>query len=545
MAALERRTPFGPVTGHATGDAVCWKGIPYARPPVGALRWSAPLDPAPWAAARPADAFGPACIQSGRLYGPGRNNRYDRSIGACLGAVTGSEDCLYLNIWAPAGAAGPLPVIVFIHGGSNITGYPADPLYDGAALAVGAGAVVVTVGYRLGIFGFLHLPQLQADADPAGASGNFALLDIVQALRFVNRGIAAFGGDPGNVTLMGQSAGAVNVWALLTSPLLIEANPPLVHRALPISGGLAMAGDLAPGQLPLLQPVAHHERQGRTLLAAALARAGAVADSAADVARWLRAQSAADLLETVQAALAPLGLASSGPIPDGVVVARKPLAAIRAGDYLPVPLLAGYTRDEGKLFPALLAAVGGVPGRRLDDAAVFALQYDYRPDDPPQTALEAWIPAPLLPVDAPGTGFNHRMDQLNALLFHPNRDVALDTLRARQAATWCYRFDWDDAPAPFDAIYGAAHGFDIPFIFGNFGPSLYAAVSYTQANRDARQALSAAMIGRIGAFALHGDPNGGAPAPAWPAWPAMLVFDAGTAAAAISVAGPSTLESTP
>jgi para-nitrobenzyl esterase len=550
---MKRNTAYGPVVGvdeSARNGALAWKGVPFAKAPVGELRWRAPADPDGWSEPRPATEFGNACVQTGRIYGPGRNNRYDRSIGECLGKTSGSEDCLYLNIWAPAGAQAPLPVIVFVHGGSNITGYTADPLYDGAALAVSADAVVVSVNYRLGIFGFLNLPQLKAGLDRADDSGNFALLDIIKALQFVNRNIAAFGGAPDNVTLMGQSAGAVNIWALLTSPMLIAANPPLLHRAIPLSGGLALPSDMPAGRMPVLRPVELHEAQGKALLVGALIDTGSVSDETAaqawierrgdeQVAAWLRAQSADSLLDTVAAYLTPLGLAPAGPIPEGVVVPLAPLAAMRAGQYLKVPILAGFTRDEGKLFPATLAAsplLGGVSGRLIDDAAVFSLQYDYDPDAAQATTLAEWIPAQYLPVTAPGTGFNARSEQLNALLFTANRDLLLDVLRAQQDQVWFYQFDWDEQPAPFDAIYGAAHGFDVPFLFGNFGPSMFAATMTGKANRAGRLALSQAMMLSIAAFARHGDPNHEKLGVAWPVWPAILVFDASPSAAAISVA---------
>jgi para-nitrobenzyl esterase len=558
-AAMKRNTAYGPVVGvdeSARNGALAWKGVPFAKAPVGELRWRAPADPDGWTEPRPATEFGNACVQTGRIYGPGRNNRYDRSIGECLGKTSGSEDCLYLNIWAPAGAQAPLPVIVFVHGGSNITGYTADPLYDGAALAVSANAVVVSVNYRLGIFGFLNLPQLKAGQDRADDSGNFALLDIIKALQFVNRNIAAFGGDPDNVTLMGQSAGAVNIWALLTSPLLIAASPPLLHRAIPLSGGLALPSDMPPGRMPVLRPVELHEAQGKALLVGALIDTGCVSDESAaqawlerrgdeQVAAWLRAQSADSLLDTVAAYLTPLGLAPAGPIPEGVVVPLAPLAAMRAGQYLKVPILAGFTRDEGKLFPATLAAsplLGGVSGRLLDDAAVFSLQYDYDPDAAQATTLAAWIPEQYLPVTAPGTGFNARSEQLNALLFTANRDLLLDVLRAQQEQVWFYQFDWDEQPVPFDAIYGAAHGFDVPFLFGNFGPSMFAATMTGKANRAGRLALSQAMMQSIAAFARHGDPNHEKLGIAWPVWPAILVFDASPSSTAISVARKSTLQ---
>src|SRR4029453_1783003 len=188
-------------------------------PPKGELPWKAPIDPDGWKQAKVTQHFAPACAQYGRIYGPGANNRYDATIGTTLNQALGDEDCLYLNIWRPATPQGGLPVIVFVHGGSNVSGYTADPVYDGAALARTANVVVVTVNYRLGIFGFLNLPQLKT-GNPVEDSGNFALLDILKALQFVNRNIARFGGNPANVTLMGQSAGAIDVYAMLTLPLV-------------------------------------------------------------------------------------------------------------------------------------------------------------------------------------------------------------------------------------------------------------------------------------------------------------------------------------
>ena len=235
----QRSTHLGTVIGSdlsATHGTYAWKGIPYAKAPVGDLRWKAPAEADAWTTSRYTQTFGNACASAGRLYGPGSNNRYDATIGTTLGQTVGSEDCLYLNVWRPASAAGNLPVIVWVHGGSNITGYTADPVYDGANLARTANAVVVSVNYRLGLLGFFNLGQLQTGADPLDDSGNFAILDIIKALQFVNRNVANFGGDAGNVTLMGQSAGAVNVFAVMTTPLVVNATPSLVHKLLTISG---------------------------------------------------------------------------------------------------------------------------------------------------------------------------------------------------------------------------------------------------------------------------------------------------------------------
>ena len=543
-ASVVRATTHGDVAGSddtQRSGTLSWKGVPYAAPPVGALRWRAPQDPVRASGTRDARSFAPACVQTGRLYGPGLHNRYDETIGSTLGATVGAEDCLYLNIWTPsARASAPRPVIVFVHGGSNITGYTADPVYDGAHLARAADAVVVTVNYRLGIFGFLRLDAL-ATGDAREDSGNFALLDIAKALEFVQNNIARFGGDPARVTLMGQSAGAVNVYALQTSPLLAARATPLFHRVAALSGGLSTAATLPAGAIPGVLPLRVWATRGEALLVHALVDAKEAADEAAaraqvasrpkaELAAFLRARTADALLGTVKTRLAPRGMAASNPIPDGLVVASDPIAAVRAGRYVRVPVLAGNTRDETKLFPALFALrpdLGGVSGRLLDDAAVFALAWRYRPEDPPATRIEDWVPAAYLPADTPRTGYDARSDALNRLWFAAINNDMLDALASRQSEVWHYRFDWDEQPAPFDRIFGAAHTFDLPFVFGNFGPSLYANILFTQANRPGREALSRAMMQSLGAFAHAGDPASAALGVRWAPWPRRLVFDAG------------------
>ncbi len=552
LAPALRDTAFGRVEGveDAASGTLAWKGVPYAEPPVGALRWRAPIDPRPWSGVRPAREFGPAAAQFGRLYGPGANNRYDETIGATIDQAVGSEDCLYLNVWRPAGGATKLPVIVFLHGGSNVSGYTADPMYDGAALAAKAGAVVVTVGYRLGIFGWLNMPQLKTGRSGLDDSGNYATLDTLKALQWVNRNIAAFGGDAGNVTLMGESAGAINVYALMVSPLVVNSRPQLFHRVIALSGGLSLPADLPPGSLPLMNPLPVSLAQGQALLAQLLvaegraadaetARAEAAAWAPTQVADYLRAQTPARLFEVLLGRLAPLGLAGSGPIPEGTVVPFDAIAAIRAGRYLKVPVLAGNTRDEGKLFPTFLALsplFGGRSGRLVSDATLFSTQFHYRPDAPPAVTLEQWIPAQYLPVDAPRSGFNARTELLNAKFFIVNRDSMLAALDERQRGRiWYCRFDWDEEPAPWNDIYGAAHLFDVPFFFGNFGPALFTNVMCSEANRDGRLALSDAMMRSVGAFARKGDPNDASLGVAWPAWPATLLFDASKTRKRISV----------
>ena len=545
-------TAFGQVQGvddSARTGTYAWKGIPFAKAPVGALRWMAPVDPDPWTTPRATTQFASPCVQYGRIYGPGSNNTYDATIGTTLNQAVGSEDCLYLNVWRPASSQVNLPVIVFIHGGSNVSGYTADPVYDGATLAKTANAVVVTVNYRVGIFGWLNVAQLRQGTNPQDDSGNFAVLDNIKALKFINSNIAAFGGDAGNVTVMGQSAGAIDVYALLTSPLIVNSNPQLMHRAVALSGGISESADLPPGNVPTLNPASFALAQGNALLNNLLIADGKATDTAsaqayvatqtpAQIAAYLRGKDPATLLTTLLTKLAPLGLSASGPIPEGLVVPVDPINAINAGNYLKVPVLAGNTRDEAKLFPTFLAlapAFGGVSGRLVSDATLFSTQFSYNPDAAPTVAIGSWIPAKYLPVNTPVTGFNAETDLFNSIFFIASRDDVLNALKAKQPQVWYYRFDWDQEPAPWNDIYGAAHAFDLPFVFGNFGPSLFSNIANSTANKPGRLDLSDAMMKSIGAFAKNGDPNNAALGVTWPAWPSKLIFNATPAVKSISV----------
>jgi para-nitrobenzyl esterase len=535
-----RATSFGQVLGTddtGTTGTLSWKGIPFAKPPTGALRWRAPVDPAAWTGSLAATRFGNACLQNGRIYGPGSNNTYDGTIATTLNTPVGSEDCLTLNVWRPAGDSVNLPVIFFVYGGSDISGYTADPVYDGAALAKSANAVVVTANYRVGVLGFMNLPQLKTGTSATEDSGNFALLDIIQALKFVKTNIGSFGGDAGNVTLMGQSAGAINAWALLTSPLAAG----LFHKAIPLSGGISLASNLPAGTIPTLNPASTYLAQGNGLLAKLLIADGKATDTAsaqafiatqssAQIADYLRAKDGGAILTTVLTG----GLTGSGPIPDGAVIPTDPIAAIAAGNYNKMPVLASNTADEGKLFAPFLTLLGGPAGFKISDATRFTMMANFNPDAP-ATLTEADILDPAyVPSSTPVTGWTAKATALSSIFMIPSRDNVLNTLKAKQPNVWYYQFNWAQEPAPWNTIYGAAHAFDLPFIFGNFGPSLFSNAANSTANKPGRLALSAAMMASIGAFARIGDPNNAALGVAWPAWPSKLIFNATPTQASIS-----------
>lgn len=528
-----RTTAYGKVLGvndaRASGTYF-WKGIPFAKPPVGALRWKAPVEPDAWTRVRDAKTFGNACIQNGRVYGPGANNTYDATIGTTLGTPVGSEDCLTLNIWRPANDSKNLPVILFLYGGSNISGYTADPVYDGAKLAKKANAVVVTANYRVGVFGFFNLAQLKTGTNAYDDSGNFALLDNIQALKFIQNNIGNFGGDKHKVTLMGQSAGAINVWSLLTSPL----TPGLFQRAAPLSGGISLAKDVPSGTLAMLSPASAYAAQGNSLLNNLLIADGKATDATtaqayvatqtnAQIADYMRSKDAGTILTTILTK----GPNSSGPIPDGTVLPTDPVGAIAAGNYTRVPVLAGNTAEEGKLFQALFPLLPGhPPGFIISDATRFSLMMNYNPNAAPAVTLSDLINPYYLPPETATTGYNATANFFVTNFFGPSRDVDLNTLLTQQGNVWFYRFNWAQEPAPWNTVYGAAHAFDLPFIFGNFGPSLFSNVVNSTANQAGRLDLSDAMMQSIAAFAKNGDPNNASLGVNWQPWPKKLIFDA-------------------
>ena len=333
-----RETRFGTVVGiddSANSGTYAWKGVPFAKPPVSDLRWKAPVDPDSWKAPRATQQFANACVQYGRIYGPGVNNRFDLTIATTLNLAVGSEDCLYLNIWGPADRRGDRPVIVFVHGGSNVSGYTADPVYDGAALAKEADAVVVTVNYRLGIFGFLNLPQLKTGLDAQEDSGNFALLDLIKALEFIQPRHREVRRRPdqchadGPIGRRNRRLRAVD--DTRDGQCTAAAVPPrgaAVRRHLAREQPAAGApGDTRPGVH--LCPARHNAviataNRGRHRGRCGERRSVGGEPHGRRSRGYLRSKTPAALLATLLTKLPPLGLAGSGPIPDGTMLPTDP-----------------------------------------------------------------------------------------------------------------------------------------------------------------------------------------------------------------------------
>jgi para-nitrobenzyl esterase len=468
----------GTVAGELDGATRRFLGIPFAAPPTGELRWEPPQPPQPWDAPLDATEFSPACPQIGSLTSPGDST---------------NEDCLYLNVWTPDPApTAPLPVMVWFHGGSNVTGSTADTIpfvepptlfYNGRGLVEEAGVVVVTANYRLGVMGFFAHEAISAES-PDSTSGNQGLLDQRMALQWVRDNIEAFGGNPDDVTIFGESAGAFDVCFQVASP----GSRGLFHRAISQSGGCTTA----------LRTRQTAEAEG-DVFAAAMG-----CGDAADVAECLRNVPVADLLTEAPIDGAQEGLpggdvyAGGTPrweftaIVDGTVLPEQPRALFESGDVADVPYILGSNSDEGTLFHVLQNPVAN------DEEYLAALERRFGATLAAQVAAEYPTSNFASPEDA--------LERItgDAALVCSTRDTAK---RAANAGLPVFMYNFA-RPIPIPGLESlrATHGAEIAYVFGSVGPDL---VGQEDLN------LSMAMRRYWGRFAANGDPNGGGD-PQWP-----------------------------
>ena len=456
------RTQTGLVQGVTENGLAVYKGIPFAAPPLGDLRWRAPQPPTAWTGVRNADKFAPACMQV-------------PIVNAELGmdAVTTNEDCLYLNVWTPAKTPNErLAVMVWIYGGGFTIGGTSIGSYGGTNLAM-KGVLVVSVAYRLGAFGFMAHPQLTAEQ--GGHSGNYGLLDQIAGLQWVKRNIAAFGGDPNRVTIFGESAGGIAVSMLAASPLAKG----LFHRAISESGG-----NFAPIRQgneggENMDSLATAEKNG----AAFLAKLGAASISDA------RKKSAEDVLKS-----SPPGLGGSWPIVDGYVLQGDQYKLYEAGRYNDTPVLIGTNSDEGSLFvPSITVAAqqGAIRSGYSEYADKILAAY------PAGSDAEALRSARDLFRD---TAFAWPTWAWARLQSHTGKGKVF-------VYYFSHRPPYPNTPQFKD--WGASHGSEISYVFGNFTAAMPAA----PADRAVSEEMSSYWVN----FAKTGDPNGGAK-PHWPAF---------------------------
>ncbi len=448
------RVDGGLVAGTRDGDVAVYKGIPFAAPPVGYLRWRAPQPVHPWADVRPATTFAPACLQNG-VSMPGEE------------LPRTSEDCLYLNVWTPAAnPAAKLPVLVWIYGGGYTNGSASMPLYWGDRLAR-RGIVVVTVAYRLGAFGFLAHPELSAE-NLQKSSGNYAFLDQIAALQWVQRNIGAFGGDPGRVTIAGQSAGAMSVNILMASPLAKG----LFHRAIGQSGGFFEPVQIAPRYL-----LSNAEKDGVSF--ATLLGAPSIAA--------LRRLAPETLLKANAGRI-------SHPVIDRIVLPQSPFDVFSQQHQASIPLLAGVNAEEArslsdisKVKAATFAADITKTFGQLPPPLIQA--YPFQSDDDARTARVAFE-----------TDLRFGWDMWTWARLHA----------AGGAPVFSYRFA-QRPPFPSNSPYagwGPAHFAELWYMFDHLDQAPW---QWSAEDRRTAEVMSAYWVN----FIKTGNPNG-AGLPAWP-----------------------------
>jgi len=481
----------GSLRGTSVGSTIAFRGIPYARPPVGELRWQPPQSTIPWQGVKEASQPGNTCSQRASGLMP-----FFAPMAQAYGSsfeqppIQSSEDCLYLDVWVPQWPVKQaLPVMVWLHGGSNTVGSGTQTTYDGVSLAQ-HGVVLVTLNYRLGVMGFFNHPELTAES-PHHSSGNYGLLDQLAALKWVKQNIAQFGGDPNNVTLFGESAGAIDSARIMASPLATG----LFRRVISESG-------------PAFEPARKlSEADAFGTAVSALAPA----DSHLTALQRLRALPAAEIEKLVAQAREKLPADITSAVADGWVLPLSPRQAFLTGSIQKVDLLIGLNGRELSAFRLAAAAAAkssGTPNAVADSGGLKRFAEAGRPYFRGWTypALALYFAKILVHGTA---GIDHAANDLIGTC--PLGAMASLTNAAGQRV-FVYRFD-RSVPGKGEAELGAFHSLEVPYVFGSLRDKEWQWLPST--SDDA--ALSNLLQVYWTNFATSGDPNASG-LPNWPTW---------------------------
>jgi para-nitrobenzyl esterase len=499
----ERLTRFGKVVGFVDDNSShTWMGIPYARAPVGELRWRAPQEPLPWSDTLQALRASDFCKQ----FGSQMESRPPKEWGNPIG----SEDCLYLNIFAPSfepheipRADKRLPVMVYIHGGGNMVGYANQFKYSGTELANNHNVIVVNFNYRLGPFGWFSHPALNDGGSAEDRSGNYGNLDTIRALQWVQNNIEAFGGNPDNVTLFGESAGGMNTYVLLASPLakglfhkaIVQSG--ISTRTTPMSRAQNYVSDEQPGDIGSGRETVNKFLLGDNIANdATQATAHQNAMSAAELNSYLRGKSANEILLAYDAN-GPLGLPQVPQLlADGTVIPSRELMEVfsNTAHYNAVPIILGSNRDEFKMIA-------------MTDDTLVERKYGLLPRVKNTQHHAAY------------TGYINDLIKANGV-----DEIAITMSKAQGNSVYAYRFDWDELPdiagTNMSQLMGAAHASEIPFVFQMFDDNFMNSLMFNEDNIPGRDALSNSMASYWVEFAYSSSPGKGRDGaePEWTPW---------------------------
>lgn len=451
----------GTIAGSVVNGLSEFKGVPFAAPPLGALRWKAPQPVKPWHGVRQTTAFGPACMQV--AFGGGG--------GPVPSGISVSEDCLYLNVWTPANKPSEkLPVIAWIYGGGFTGGMTSSPLYDGTHFAQ-KGVVFVSISYRVGSFGFLATPELSSES--GHGSGNYGLLDQIAGLKWIQRNIARFGGDPSKVTLLGHSAGAFSVNMLAGSPVAKG----LFRAVIAESGSNFTPPESSPWAGTMIETLAMSEAAGQ---------------------KWLQSLGAANLTEAralpaekLLAAQRAKGAPRFWPPVDGYVITGDQYELWQRGQFNDTPILVGDVSDEAAGF-----------GVRKTDPAAFEAMVRRGYGKHADAILAAYPHA----TAAEATRSNTQLSSDTIFDWNQYTWARLESSYGKHKA-YMYYFNLPTARDP----NGSTHGQEVAYVFGNLGGP--GRPTPTEKEREISQEMQNYWVN----FATKGDPNG----PGLPVWPAF------------------------